>query len=96
MIYLGLGDKRRALDELEKAYEARSWSSLWLKVGRIFNPLRSEPRFITLMKRLKFDTSQRATRGARVRMAAGSRRALTPPLPDDLNGSTLKLNMTSF
>ena len=53
--YLGLGDKVRALDELEKGYEARDWGLLWLKMDRIFDPLRSEPRFIALMKKLNVD-----------------------------------------
>jgi TolB-like protein/Tfp pilus assembly protein PilF len=55
IIYLGLGDKRRALDGLEKSYEARDWLLLLLKMDRIFDPLRSEPRFIALLKKLGFD-----------------------------------------
>ena len=55
MIYVGLGDKGRALDGLEKAYEARSWLLLWLKMDRIFDPLRSEPRFIALLKKVGLD-----------------------------------------
>jgi adenylate cyclase len=55
LIYLGLGDKGRALDGLEKAYEARYWFLLRLKMDRIFDPLRSEPRFIALMKKLNFE-----------------------------------------
>jgi adenylate cyclase len=52
LVYLGLGDKRRALDWLEKAYEVRSqWLPL-LKVDRIFDLLRSEPRFIALQKKV--------------------------------------------
>lgn len=39
-VYLGLGDKRRALEALEKAYEGRSDSLLFLKVDKIFDPLR--------------------------------------------------------
>ena len=27
----------------------------WLKMDRIFDPLRSEPRFIALMKKLNFE-----------------------------------------
>ncbi len=54
-IYLGLGDKRRALDGLEKAYEVRSpWLTL-LKVDRVFDPLRSDPRFIELLKKVHLD-----------------------------------------
>ena len=55
LIYVGLGDRVKALDGLEKAYEARSWLLLHLKMDRIFDPLRSEPRFIALMKKLNFD-----------------------------------------
>jgi len=54
-IYLGLGDKQRALDGLEKAYEARDWFLVYLKMDKIFDPLRSEPRFIALLKKAGFD-----------------------------------------
>ncbi len=52
IIYLGLGDKQRALEGLKKAYEVRSQWLLFLKVDRIFNPLRSDPRFIELLKKV--------------------------------------------
>ena len=55
IIYLGLGDKKRALDGLEKAYEARSQFLVILKVDRMFDPLRSEPRFIELLKKVHLD-----------------------------------------
>jgi Tfp pilus assembly protein PilF len=51
-VYLGLDDKRRALEVLEKAYEARSTSLLFLKVDNIFDPLRSDPQFIELLKKV--------------------------------------------
>ncbi len=55
VIYIGLGDKQRALDGLEKAYEVRSqWIQL-LKVDKVFDPLRSEPRFIALLKKVGLD-----------------------------------------
>lgn len=55
VIYIGLGDKQRALEELEKAYEVRSqWMTL-LKVDKMFGPLRSEPRFIELLKKVGLD-----------------------------------------
>jgi TolB-like protein/Tfp pilus assembly protein PilF len=55
LVYLGLGEKEWALERLEKAYDARSqWLSL-LKVDRIFDPLRSEPRFIALLKKVGLD-----------------------------------------
>jgi tetratricopeptide (TPR) repeat protein len=55
IIYLGLGDKRRSLDGLEKAYEERDWFLLSLKMNKAFDPLRSEPRFIALLKNLNLD-----------------------------------------
>jgi len=55
IIYLGLGDRQRALDGLEKAYAAHSEWMGWLKMDRIFDPLRSEPRFIALMKKVNFE-----------------------------------------
>jgi Flp pilus assembly protein TadD len=55
-IYLGLGDKEQALTLLEKAYEVRSaiWLG-WLKIDPAFDPLRSEPRFIALLKKVGLD-----------------------------------------
>ena len=54
VIHLGLGERKLALDELDQAYAASSQSLVWLKVDRIYDPLRSEPRFISLMKKLNF------------------------------------------
>jgi tetratricopeptide (TPR) repeat protein len=51
-VYLGLGDKERALDLLQKAYEARSQWMIFLKVDKIFDSLRSDPRFIALLKKV--------------------------------------------
>jgi len=55
IIYLGLGDKERALDGLEKAYEARSVWLISLKEDKVYDPLRSEPRFIELLKKVGLD-----------------------------------------
>ena len=38
----------------EQAYAACSEQLAWLKVDRMYDPLRSEPRFMALMKRLNF------------------------------------------
>ena len=52
IIYLGLGDHQRALGGLERAYEVRSlWMPL-LKVDKVYDPLRSDPRFIELLKKV--------------------------------------------
>ncbi|TFG47587.1 MAG: tetratricopeptide repeat protein, partial [Gemmatimonadales bacterium] len=54
LVYLGLGDYTRAIDYLEQAYAASSQSLVWLNRDAIYDPLRSDPRFIDLMKRLNF------------------------------------------
>ena len=55
LIYLGLGDKDRALDGLEKTYQAHSPLILAIKAVRLFDPLRTEPRFIALLKKTHLD-----------------------------------------
>jgi adenylate cyclase len=55
IVYLGMGDRGRALDGLEKAYAAQSLMLTYLKMEKIFDPLRSEPRFITLLKKVHLD-----------------------------------------
>lgn len=54
LVYLGLGDKSRALDNLEKAYAENSQWIPWLKLDKVFDPLRGEPRFIALLKKANF------------------------------------------
>ena len=55
IIYLGTGDRSRALDSLEAAYAADSQWMIYLKEDRIFDPLRKEPRFVALMKKMNFE-----------------------------------------
>jgi hypothetical protein len=50
--YLGLGDKDQALKYLEQADEEHDPALFYLKVGPFFNPLRSEPRFQDLLRRV--------------------------------------------
>jgi TolB-like protein/Flp pilus assembly protein TadD len=51
-IYTGLGEKGTALDWLDKAYKERNDRLVYLNVDPMADPLRSEPRFQDLMKRL--------------------------------------------
>ncbi|MBA3709684.1 MAG: hypothetical protein H0W83_12790 [Planctomycetes bacterium] len=54
LFHLGQGDTRQALDYLEQAFAANAQSLVWLKEDAIYDPLRREPRFIALMRRMHF------------------------------------------
>jgi len=51
--WIGLGDKAKALDWLEKAADDRSWQLPYIGAEPKMDSLRSEPRFGNLMQRLK-------------------------------------------
>ncbi len=51
-IVLAVGDRGGALEWLERAYEAHSWDLVFLKESPSWDPLRSDPRFVDLLKRL--------------------------------------------
>jgi TolB-like protein/Tfp pilus assembly protein PilF/predicted Ser/Thr protein kinase len=51
--YVGLGDRIQALESLERMYEERSLEMPFLNVDRVWQPVRSDPRFISLLRRLK-------------------------------------------
>jgi predicted Zn-dependent protease len=50
--YLGLGDKNQALTYLERAYEEQDPWLFYLKVWPPLDPLRSQPRFQALLRRV--------------------------------------------
>jgi TolB-like protein/Tfp pilus assembly protein PilF len=52
--YVNLGEKEKAFAELNRAYENRISSVLWLKVEPQFDPLRSDPRFQQLLQKMGF------------------------------------------
>ncbi len=52
LVYVGLGDHDQALDWLEKAYEARSDEMPMIKVDPAMDPLRSDPRFQSILHRM--------------------------------------------
>ena len=52
IVYLGLGENEKALEWLLKAYEKQPYWSADLKVDPLFDPLRSDPRFQALLRRL--------------------------------------------
>lgn len=55
LIYNGLGEQDEALTWLERGFEQRDPKMTFLNVEPKWNNLRNEPRFIDLMRRLKFD-----------------------------------------
>ena len=52
VVYVGLEDKDRAFEWLEKAVDARDWALPMLKADPFFDLLRSDPRFPSLLDRL--------------------------------------------
>jgi len=52
LVYVGLGDHDEAFAWLEKAYNERERDMLSLKVNPVLDPLRSDPRFVDLMRRV--------------------------------------------
>src|SRR5437899_4155222 len=51
-IYLGLGQKEKCLDSLEKAYEQRDSACWYLKIDQIYDGVRNEPRFQALIQKV--------------------------------------------
>ena len=54
-VWMGLGETDKALENLEKAFEEKESWMAWLKVWPILDPLRAEPRFQALLKKMNLD-----------------------------------------
>jgi len=69
MVYLGLGDKANALTWLERsAGEHEAFFGSTSLAASVFDPLRSEPRFAELVRRINLDPAVLASeRGGRPR-----------------------------
>jgi eukaryotic-like serine/threonine-protein kinase len=52
MIHIGLGQKDRALELLNKAFDERSERLVWLRIDPRFDKMRSDRRFIDLQQRI--------------------------------------------
>ncbi|MFQ5799358.1 MAG: tetratricopeptide repeat protein, partial [Bacteroidota bacterium] len=50
--YARLGENDKAFEWLEKAYEERSPTNVWLKIAPDWDSLRSDPRFAALLKKV--------------------------------------------
>ena len=53
LVHIELGEKDQAFEWLEKTYEERTQWMLWLKIEPKFDPLRADPRFKALLRRVK-------------------------------------------
>jgi hypothetical protein len=51
-VYTGLGEHERALDLLEQAFDERAGAMYGIKGSFLLAPLRSHPRFRTLLKKM--------------------------------------------
>ena len=51
-IYGALGEIDSAFEWLERAHEQRSRSMAWIRVAHEFDPLRDDPRFASMLKRM--------------------------------------------
>lgn len=53
--YSGIGQKERLLELLEKAYSEHSNAVVQIKVDPMYDPIRKDPRFEDLLRRLRLD-----------------------------------------
>ncbi len=51
-IHVALGDRDKAFEELDKAFEVRDWELYRLNADTYWIPLRDDPRFKEMLKRL--------------------------------------------
>jgi Flp pilus assembly protein TadD len=61
IIHVALGDKEQAFESLEKACEDGSEDLIYLNVDPTFDPLRSDPRFTALVRRIGLSTEEHLT-----------------------------------
>jgi tetratricopeptide (TPR) repeat protein len=55
LVWMGLGENTKALENLEKAYEERESAMAFLKVWPLLDSLRPEPRFQALLEKMNLD-----------------------------------------
>jgi len=54
LVYAHLGNAGQAVAWLEKAYQQHDWQMVQLKTLREWDPVRSDPRFQDLLRRMNF------------------------------------------
>jgi hypothetical protein len=52
--HMGMGHREEALRWLEKAYDQHSSGIVTLKVEPIYDPVRSDPRFTEIIRKMQF------------------------------------------
>jgi serine/threonine protein kinase/Flp pilus assembly protein TadD len=55
IVYCGLGDREKTFEWLEKAYQERNFLLTRVKVSPLWDDLRSDPRFIALLKKIRLE-----------------------------------------
>ena len=55
-IYLGFGEKQKALDWLDKSYQDQESACWYLKVDPVYDSVRNEPRFQALVQKIFHET----------------------------------------
>jgi hypothetical protein len=60
LVYSGLGEIDAAFESIEKCYAERDSRLFWLQVVPCFEPLRSDPRYDDLARRLQLPPETRA------------------------------------
>jgi len=79
--YAGLDDKEQAFAWLETAYEERRQRMVWLNVDAFLDPLRSDPRFHDLVRRVGHDESPVSCAGWHSGPVCGTGSARRPDAP---------------
>ncbi len=51
-VYVELGEKEKTFEWLEKAFQVRDLGLTWLRIGPTFAPIRDDPRYKDLLKRM--------------------------------------------
>jgi hypothetical protein len=51
-MFLALGNKERAIDEMERGYRERGVGVFWVKVNPLLDDLRGNPRFAALVQKV--------------------------------------------
>jgi tetratricopeptide (TPR) repeat protein len=51
-VYVALGNYQQALDELDRSYQIRDLHLFWVGADPAFNPIRNQPRFNDLLKKM--------------------------------------------